>query len=184
MPRAPTTVGTAGARVAPAQRSPKAAATECHLLRKPAAAGAGLTRVRAHVALQLVGVLAGIAAQAALEGALPRVRADVALQLAGLVGGKAAEQGRAASSAGRRASVTPASASEHTPPRNTKKLLPLAVGRGCETLGDSEVEVTSPSNLTLQGDNGNLAQSVPHRFISKATDACSSTSAGVLLVSF
>lgn len=34
--------------------------------------------------LQLVGVLAGVAAQKALEGALPRVRADVALQLTGL----------------------------------------------------------------------------------------------------
>ena len=38
-----------------------------------------------HVPLQLVGVLAGIAAEGALKRALTRVRADVALQLARLV---------------------------------------------------------------------------------------------------
>lgn len=37
------------------------------------------------MALQLVGVLAGVAAQEALEGTLPGVRADVALQLTRLV---------------------------------------------------------------------------------------------------
>lgn len=40
--------------------------------------------MRPHVSFQLVGVLAGIAAQLALVGALPRVRPDVALQLARL----------------------------------------------------------------------------------------------------
>lgn len=34
--------------------------------------------------LEFVGVLAGVAAEQALEGPLARVRADVALQLAGL----------------------------------------------------------------------------------------------------
>ena len=52
--------------------------------RKDGDALRGVTRVRPHVSLQLVGVLAGIAAQKALEGALPRVRADVTLQFTGL----------------------------------------------------------------------------------------------------